>query len=62
MQSYINEIPGFEKVEVVQTTTYGCTYWCTWIINYKEVFVPIPTIQIDDSDITGGAGDADLTL
>lgn len=47
---------------MIKKTSYGCSYWCTWIINYKDINHPIPTVQIDNSNLAGGIGDAAVTL
>jgi hypothetical protein len=55
LQNGLRNVVGFEQVEVTQSTTYGCGYGCTWIIEYKGYNQAVPSTTVIGASLNGGS-------
>ncbi len=62
LQSYINQVPGYENVLVDVTSPYGSGYSITWIISFRGVNHPVTNITVNGAGLIGGKTTPNISL
>lgn len=62
LQSYINQIRGFEQVLVDVTSPFGSGYSITYVLSFRGVNRPVTNISANGAGLTGGRTTPTITL